>query len=50
MAKDAKGHGSEKRGGSAAARMMTDAQAANALGQGHPKSGRVPVNSAAWTG
>lgn len=42
MAKDAKGHGSEKRGGSALARAMTDAQAAHELGQGHPKSVPVP--------
>lgn len=40
MAKDALGHGSEKGGGGS----LTDAQAANALGQGHPKSAQVQVH------
>lgn len=44
MAKDALGHGSETRGGS-----LTDAQAASALGQGHPKSYQVPVQTSDLT-
>lgn len=55
MAKDAKGHGSEGRGGSFLARMLTAAQqahptnnthAANTLGQGHSKSEQVPAHGA----
>lgn len=55
MAKDAKGHGSEKRGGAGSALPAAlgwhvgDAQAANALGQGHPKSSPPQVKTTRGT-
>lgn len=45
MSKDAKGHGSEGRGGSFLARALTAAQTMNAMGQGHPATDTHAANA-----